>query len=209
MLKWKRSLLIDFNNCRVTTPCRRYQSPRSGPTAWEQREDLARGSRDTTGARAAPPPQNLTGLSLFCVTALLLVPGSACHGTGICLAFPLQRSCATLECRLGPCHVQGHTFKLQVTPREGMFRGGIPDQESQTLCGLMCSPRVMLTGLREKSRGQLGILGLCLLILQWDRSGMTHPACFPSLHCCLQHWNYGLSTKCRTFPLSLLLSPRS
>lgn len=133
MLKWKRSLLIDFNNCRVTTPCRRYQSLQSGPTAWEQREDLARGSRDTTGARAAPPPQNLTGLSLFCVTALLLVPGSACHGTGICLAFPLQRSCATLECRLGPCHVQGHTFKLQVTPREGMFRGGIPDQESQTL----------------------------------------------------------------------------
>lgn len=84
---------------------------------------------------------------------------------------------------------------------------GVESQTSvQPCCGLMCSPRVMLTGLREKSRGQLGILGLCLLILQWDRSGMTHPACFPSLHCCLQHWNYGLSTKCRKSPLSLLLS---
>lgn len=99
MLKWKRRLLIDFNNCRVTTPCRRYQSPQSGPTAWEQREDLARGSRDTTGARAAPPPQNLTGLSLFCVTALLLVPASACHGTGICLAIGIPSP--EVLCHLG------------------------------------------------------------------------------------------------------------
>lgn len=202
-------MLIDFNNCRVTTSCRRYQSPRSGPTAWEQREDLARGSRDTTGARAAPPPQNLTGLSLFCVTALLLVPGSACHGTGIAWHSlsrgpvpPWSAGLAHAMCRSTPSNSRLHPGK-GCSGEESQIRNHRP------CCGLMCSPRVMLTSLREKSRGQLGILGLCLLILQWDRSGMTHPACFPSLHCCLQHWNYGLSTKCRKFPLSLLLSPRS
>lgn len=53
------------------------------------------------------------------------------------LAFPLQRPCATLECRLGPCHVHGHiwaTFKRQVTPREGTSReGGISDLGSALL----------------------------------------------------------------------------